>query len=207
MTPIDVSSEFSARTEYFSSSQGLLGWLYQSHSRNKAFVTKGFFLRKTDRQFFLSCRDMLAGYFPQETIDWLSHVHNGNTRLGFLLLHMRKSGSEFIEGATFSLQTVSPLLPKARDCMELIIEPFGTSCRIGIHIAAFQLDETVKHTTITTVIENGETLANLLDSFVANATLDIDRQWENWSHWWLKEAQSLPIDVPTRFAPVMKISS
>jgi len=206
MTALDASSYkfFSPKKVYYSSSQGLLGWLYQGYSRNRAFVTKGFFLRKTDRQFFINCREALEAHFSHDIVDWLSNVHNGNTRLGFLLLHSRKSGNDFIEGATFSLQTVSAVLPNFRDCLELIIEPMGKSCRVGIHLAIVQSDESIKHSTVTEIVDDGLKLGNMLDEFVTAASIDLERQWESWSHWWLKEAKSLPIDVPKRFAIDLK---
>jgi hypothetical protein len=191
-----------SRQESVTHGDGLWGWLYQNEVKGKAFVTKGFFLRKRDSEFLASLKVQLSGHFEEEDLKWLVEANPENTRLGFLFLYVHNKNGRFVEGATFSLLLASRSDPKTRDWYEVSLEPDpeGTECKVSLHFAKLNSEGRVKHQVLETDLK-GESaqVLSLLDGFVEMAHLDIDRQWENWSHWWFKEAQSLPFTEPTRF--------
>jgi len=195
------------KREYKSHAAGLWGWLYQNEVKGKAFVTKGFFLRKRDSDFLGNLKKELSGRFEEWDLDWLTEANPANTRLGFLFLYMQNKGGRFAEGATFSLLLASKSDPKIRDWYEVSLEPApdNSSCHVSLHLAKLSDEGHVNHKIMETELETASSsVLALLDGFVETAYLDMDRQWENWSHWWFKEAQSLPFSEPTRFQQKFK---
>ena len=198
---LELTSKVKKR-EFTSHTDGLWGWLYQNEVKGKVFVTKGFFLRKRDSDFLGNLKQKLSGHFEEVHLNWLTEANPANTRLGFLFLYVQNKDGNFVEGATFSLLLASKSDPKVRDWYEVSLEPSvdGDACRIALHFANHTDEGQVRHKMMETVLEAGSSsIVRLLDEFVDMAYLDIDRQWENWSHWWFKEALSLPFREPTRF--------
>ena len=203
--PLNTSLEITHKVkkrEFTTHADGLWGWLYQNEVKGKAFVTKGFFLRKRDSDFLRNLKQKLTGYFEASHLNWLTEANPANTRLGFLFLYVQNKDGSFAEGATFSLLLASKSDPKVRDWYEVSLEPSaqGDTCLISLHLANLTDEGRVKHKIMETVLEvDAAPVLGLLDGFVEMAYLDIDRQWENWSHWWFKDALSLPFTKPTRF--------
>ncbi|MEI8026946.1 MAG: hypothetical protein WCI18_11420 [Pseudomonadota bacterium] len=198
---LEITNKVKKR-EFTSHADGLWGWLYQNEVKGKVFVTKGFFLRKRDSDFLGSLKQKLSGHFDESHLNWLTEANAANTRLGFLFLYVQNREGVFAEGATFSLLLASKSDPKVRDWYEVSLEPAanGDTCRISLHFANLTDEGHVQHKIMETVLEaETSSVLSLLDQFVEMAYLDIDRQWENWSHWWFKEALSLPFKEPTRF--------
>ena len=180
----------------------LAGWLFQKEKRGKAFVTKGFFLRRRDREFFKNLELLLRRNFENVDISWLIKANSLNTRLGFLFLYVEKVENTYREGATFSLLLTSDVNPKWRDWYEVSIEPSSDeeSCKVRFHIARLDANQTIQHESFENeILFGGKRILSLIDEFVKFAYLDDERQWECWSHWWLKEAVNLPFHSPLRF--------
>jgi hypothetical protein len=180
----------------------LAGWLFQKDKRGKAFVTKGFFLRRRDREFFKKLEGCLRSYFHDLDISWLVKANSLNTRLGFLFLYVEKNGNQYREGATFSLLLTNDFNPKWRDWHEVSIEPSidDKSCKVRFHLAKHDVNQLIQHECFEReIVNHGEPVLQLIDEFVSEAYMDDERQWECWSHWWLKAAVNLPFHSPLRF--------